>query len=166
MSNLDVALKLFRLLNERPSIDSRIVADDLKVSLRTAQRYLLDLSGQPCVIADEKKHTYSLDPEYPLKNALFSQPVPKPPIRNLQREVDQGASGQTYVFCLMCGQARNCFPELSLLLKSSGMDQGRPPQVQPVGVTDQKKAEGGQVQFPVTICGYVDYSCQFDHGGA
>lgn len=148
MSKLDVALKLFRLLNERTSIDSRAVADDLKVSLRTAQRYLLDLSGQPCVITDEKKRIYSLDPEYPLKNALFSQPVPKPPIRNLQQEVHQGASGQTYIFCLMCGQTRNCFPEMSLMLKSAGVTRDARHTFNRLVSLIRRKLKEGKCSFP------------------
>ena len=50
MNKLDTALRLLRLLNERRCIDSRAVADELNVSMRTAQRYLLELSGLPCVI--------------------------------------------------------------------------------------------------------------------
>ena len=147
MNKLDVALKLFRLLNERKSIDSRTVADGLKVSLRTAQRYLLDLSGQPCVIADEKKHRYSLDPDYPLKNALFRQPDPKQPIRNVQKEV-QGASGPNYVFCLTCGQARNCIPELSLMLKSSGVTRDARQKFNRLVSLIIRKLKEGKCSFP------------------
>jgi predicted DNA-binding transcriptional regulator YafY len=71
MNKLDIALKLLRLLNERKALDSRIVATELNVSLRTAQRYLLELSGLPCVIADEKEHIYALNPDYHLREALL-----------------------------------------------------------------------------------------------
>ena len=122
MNKLDVALKLLRLLNERKALDSRIVAGELDVSLRTAQRYLLELSALPCVITDEMTHTYSLNPDYPLKKALVRQPDPQPPAPEVQHRVDRDLK-LSYLFCLNCGNARNCDPELSLLLKSNGKDR-------------------------------------------
>jgi predicted DNA-binding transcriptional regulator YafY len=71
MNKLDIALKLLRLLNERKALDSRIVSTELNVSLRTAQRYLLELSSLPCVITYEKEHIYALSPDYHLKHALL-----------------------------------------------------------------------------------------------
>lgn len=71
MNKLDIALKLIRLLNERKALDSRIIATELNVSLRTAQRYLLELSSLPCVITYEKEHIYALNPDYHLKDALL-----------------------------------------------------------------------------------------------
>ncbi len=147
MNKLDVALRLFRLLNERKSIDSKVVADDLNVSLRTAQRYLMDLAGQPCVIANEKTHSYSLDPEYPLKNALFSRPDPKQPVQDIHKEVQRGL-GPTYVFCLACGQARNCFPELSLLLKNNGVPRGGRQKLDQLVSLIRRKLKNGKCSFP------------------
>ncbi len=72
MNKLYVALRLLQLLNERRFITSSIVADDLDVSLRTAQRYLLELSGFPFVVYSEQKNSYSLAPNYTLKKALMS----------------------------------------------------------------------------------------------
>ena len=147
MNKLDVALKLFRLLNERKSIDSRTVAGDLQVSLRTAQRYLLDLSALPCVITDEKKHSYSLDPDYPLKDTLFRQTGSKQPTQKMPKEI-QGASGPNYVFCLTCGQTRNCFPELSLVLKSSEVTRDARHEFNRLVSLIKRKLKEGKCSFP------------------
>jgi predicted DNA-binding transcriptional regulator YafY len=77
MNKLGTALRLIRLLNERKALDSRIVATELNVSLRTAQRYLLELSSLPCVIAYEKEHIYALSPDYHLKDALLHDHTPE-----------------------------------------------------------------------------------------
>jgi hypothetical protein len=148
MHKLDVALKLFRLLNERKSIDSRLVADELDVSLRTAQRYLLDLSAQPCVFVDEKEHTYALNPEYPLKNALRRPPDPQPPGRDLHKEV-KGAVSPNYVFCLTCGLARNCFPELSLMLHNSGVSKDARQKFNQLVSLIRRKLKEGKCSFPL-----------------
>jgi predicted DNA-binding transcriptional regulator YafY len=102
MNKLDIALKLLRLLNERRCLDSRIVAGELNVSLRTAQRYLLELSGLPCVITDEKEHTYSLNSDYPLKDALLKG-VDSDALR---REIEKGvraALALREITCSVCG---------------------------------------------------------------
>lgn len=72
MNKLDIALKLIQLLNERNSINSKSVADLLNVSLRTAQRYLFELSKMPYVITDEneKDFKYYLNSSYKFKKAL------------------------------------------------------------------------------------------------
>ena len=49
---MDWALRLLRLLNERKVLNSRIVAEEFDVNIRTAQRYLLYLSDLPCVVVD------------------------------------------------------------------------------------------------------------------
>lgn len=72
MNKLDVALKLLQLLNERKTIDSKTVAHELDVSLRTAQRYLIELSILPCVATDSSRHSYYLNPDYKLNGALQS----------------------------------------------------------------------------------------------
>ena len=86
MNKLDTALKLLRLLNERKALDSRIVAAELDVSLRTAQRYLLELSSLPCVITYEKEHVYALNPDYHLKDALLHVPTSEQPLRALPKD--------------------------------------------------------------------------------
>lgn len=71
MNKLNVALKLLKLLNERKEIDSALVSGELDVSIRTAQRYLSDLSSMPCVSYDEQNHRYSIIEDYPLKRILL-----------------------------------------------------------------------------------------------
>ena len=100
MNKLDTALRLLKLLNERKVIDSRIVAEELHVSLRTAQRYLLDLSIMPCVIADEKNHTYQLTDDYALNKSLNGE---------LEREQNRNAGAlnartvrPSDLLCLLC----------------------------------------------------------------
>jgi len=69
---MDWALRLLRLLNERRVLTSRVVADEFGVTLRTAQRYLLYLSDLPCVITDEKKHTYTLTADYIVSDRILN----------------------------------------------------------------------------------------------
>jgi predicted DNA-binding transcriptional regulator YafY len=102
MNKLEIALKLLRLLNERRCVDSRIVADELEVSLRTAQRYLLELSGLPCVSTDEKTHTYCLNSEYPLKEALRKDVNPEDLHLAIQKGV-QAALALKEITCTVCG---------------------------------------------------------------
>ncbi|MDA8429375.1 MAG: WYL domain-containing protein [Geobacteraceae bacterium] len=72
MNKLHVAVRLLQLLNEKRSITTRIVADDLQVHVRTAQRYLNDISVLPCVVCDEEKHTYSLSPGYVINDSILN----------------------------------------------------------------------------------------------
>ena len=72
VDKLHVALKLIQLLHERRFINLRIVADELDVSIRTAQRYLNELARMPCVISQENSHTYALNPDYKLRSATVS----------------------------------------------------------------------------------------------
>ncbi|MGA1847634.1 helix-turn-helix transcriptional regulator [Deferribacter abyssi] len=73
MNKLFTALRLIKLLNERKKINSKIVAEELEVSIRTAQRYLLELQILPGVIYDEKTKTYSLLDHYKFEGTLLSQ---------------------------------------------------------------------------------------------
>ena len=68
MNKLEVALKLLQLLNERKAVDSKTVAHEFNVSLRTAQRYLMELSMLPCVRGNG--HSYCLVPDYQLNQAI------------------------------------------------------------------------------------------------
>lgn len=101
MNKLDVALKLLQLLNERRTIDSRVVAHELGVSLRTAQRYLMELSILPCV--SSKLHTYSLNAEYQLNDALKGS-------KDSRNEIVEPRSFQKLdvakTVCLICGNMR------------------------------------------------------------
>lgn len=72
MNKLHIAIRLIQLLNENKRIDSKLVATRLEVSLRTAQRYLLDISAMPFVIYDEEKSSYSLAEDYTLNDSLLN----------------------------------------------------------------------------------------------
>lgn len=72
MNKLNVAIKLLQLLNDRKFIDTKIVANELNVSLRTAQRYLLELSTLPCVLFDDKNRSYSLDATNKMNKVLLN----------------------------------------------------------------------------------------------
>ena len=69
---MDWALRLLRLLNERKVLNSRIVAEEFDVNIRTAQRYLLYLSDLPCVVVDEEKHTYTLTSDYVITDKILN----------------------------------------------------------------------------------------------
>ena len=107
MNKLDIALKLIRLLNERKALDSRIVATELNVSLRTAQRYLLELSSLPCVIADEKEHIYALNPDYHIRDALIHVHTSEPLLQAFQTG-SPAALKLNDAVCMACdGSRRN-----------------------------------------------------------
>lgn len=72
MNKLHIAIRLIQLLNENKRIDSKLVATRLEVSLRTAQRYLLDISAMPFVLYDEETFTYSLAGDYTLNDSLLN----------------------------------------------------------------------------------------------
>jgi hypothetical protein len=73
MNKLDIAIRLLRLLNERKELDSRTVARELQVSIRTAQRYLIELSTMPCVTNGSNNNTYALNEDYHLSKALLGE---------------------------------------------------------------------------------------------
>lgn len=70
MDKLNIALRLIQLLNERKSINSKYVAEEFNVSLRTAQRYLAELSMLPCVMNLNNNHTFAINPEYKLHDII------------------------------------------------------------------------------------------------
>jgi hypothetical protein len=109
MNKLDTALKLLRLLNERKTLDSRIVAAELAVSLRTAQRYLLELSSLPCVITDEKEHIYALNSDYRLKDALLHVPASERPLNLFPRD-SRETMELNDVICMACDRNRGSSP--------------------------------------------------------
>ncbi len=108
MNKLDIALKLIRLLNERKALDSRIVATELNVSLRTAQRYLLELSSLPCVIADEKEHIYALNPDYHIRDALLHVDTYEQSLQAFQNESHEALKLNDAV-CMACDGSRRDF---------------------------------------------------------
>ncbi len=75
---MDWALRLLRLLNERKVLNSRIVAEEFDVNIRTAQRYLLYLSDLPCVVVDEEKHTYTLTSDYVITDKILNTSPERP----------------------------------------------------------------------------------------
>ena len=105
MNKLDIALRLIRLLNERKALDSRIVATELNVSLRTAQRYLLELSGLPCVITYEKEHIYALSPDYHLKDALLHDHTPEQSLQAFQQDSREPLKLNDAI-CMACDRNR------------------------------------------------------------
>lgn len=68
---MDCALRLLRLLNERKTLTSALVAEEFDVCVRTAQRYLLYLAALPCVSVDEEKHAYSLITDYVINDKIY-----------------------------------------------------------------------------------------------
>ncbi|KAA0257288.1 WYL domain-containing transcriptional regulator [Deferribacter autotrophicus] len=73
MNKLYTALRLIRLLNERKKINSKIVAEELEVSIRTAQRYLQELQVLPGITYDENDKSYKLLENYRFEGTILSQ---------------------------------------------------------------------------------------------
>ncbi|MCM2358831.1 MAG: hypothetical protein NDI77_11830 [Geobacteraceae bacterium] len=113
LNKLEIALKLLQLLNERKSIDSKLVAERLHVSLRTAQRYLLELSNMPCVISDEKEFRYYLNKDYKLHDSLVNMLETDNSKQDLNRYVNKVVNLK-YIFCFMCGNSKKYFFELPM----------------------------------------------------
>jgi hypothetical protein len=113
MNKLHIAVKLIHLLNERKQVNSRMVAEELNVSIRTAQRYLNDLSSLPCVLSteDSRNNQYYLSPEYKLNGALTDLPDngKKTPSLPVSPAVVQ-SNGSV---CLACGIRRGHLPEIA-----------------------------------------------------
>jgi hypothetical protein len=105
MNKLDVALKLLQLLNERKTVDSKTVAHELNVSIRTAQRYLVELSILPCVTTKQNEHSYTLNPDYRLNGALSNGTPPSATAR-LSKEKGAQPEGIPGALCLLCGSSR------------------------------------------------------------
>ena len=109
MNKLDVAIKLLRLLNERKELDSKTVADEMNVSLRTAQRYLMELSTMPCVINGRTNNTYTLNDDYQIKKAITHIAMGDGPEELPEDKASFTSLGKP--LCLYCGNARNYFSE-------------------------------------------------------
>lgn len=73
MNKLYVALNLIRLLNENRTVTSAIVAEDMGISLRTAQRYLLEMSHLPGVCYDDARHCWYMTEKYGLSESYLKQ---------------------------------------------------------------------------------------------
>ena len=73
MNKLYVALNLIRLLNENRAVTSSLVAEDMNISLRTAQRYLLEMSHLPGVCYDDARHCWYMTEKYGLSESYLKQ---------------------------------------------------------------------------------------------
>lgn len=113
LNKLEIALKLLQLLNERKSIDSKLVAERLNVSLRTAQRYLLELSNMPCVITNEKEFRYYLNKDYKLHDSLVKILETDNFKQDLKEYVNKAVTIK-YILCFMCGNNRQYTFELPM----------------------------------------------------
>ncbi len=73
MNKLYVALNLIRLLNENRRVTSQMVAEDMNISLRTAQRYLSEMSYLPGVCYDDACHCWYMSDKYGLSESYLKQ---------------------------------------------------------------------------------------------
>ena len=110
MNKLDVAIRLLQLLNERKELDSKTVAHELNVSLRTAQRYLMELSALPCVINGRNHNSYTLDPTYQLNKAIINFGITGPPGETSKEKISILSMKQP--ICLLCGNNRKYFNDV------------------------------------------------------
>lgn len=118
MNKLNVALKLLQLLNDRKNIDTKDVANELNVCLRTAQRYLLELSMMPCVIFNEKSRTYSLNSNYKLNDVLVNgSNYNYDDIKNNNIKINSSND----MICLICGRNRNFSDKIPLLCRDDNI---------------------------------------------
>jgi hypothetical protein len=148
MNKLDVALKLLQLLNERKAIDSKVVAQELNVSLRTAQRYLVELSILPCVISKHNNHTYCLNPEYELSGALKTADM-------ATDRSDPGAAKAfrrytlSKTFCVFCGSERSRGDSLPKITTVAG-HQGscNVTKIDKLTALISKRLKSGKCSFP------------------
>lgn len=71
MNKLYIALNLIKLLNENRYVTSSIVAEEFEVSIRTAQRYLNEMTYLPGVCYDEENHRWYLTDKYGLQDSYL-----------------------------------------------------------------------------------------------
>lgn len=144
MNKLDVALKLLQLLNERKTIDSKLVAHELNVSLRTAQRYLVELSILPCVISKNNNHTYSLNPDYEMSGSLKQSGTPT----GLGNPVAKAFRHQTLskTVCLLCGSQRGRTEKITTL--ASHHAASNISKIDKLAALISKRQKGNKCSFP------------------
>ena len=149
MNKLSVALKLIKLLNERKRIDSRTVSEELGVTLRTAQRYLLDLSSLPCVVVDEKNHSYGLSSDYKLRDALLAGREEKEHGGfGAVEETIEGALKAHEVVCLVCGHRQGAFAGLPLSSAPGGRGPGARQVLNRLAALLRTRLNGRKCGFP------------------
>jgi len=71
MNKLYIALNLIKLLNENRYVTSTLVAEEFEVSIRTAQRYLNEMTYLPGVCYDEENHHWYLTDKYGLQDSYL-----------------------------------------------------------------------------------------------
>lgn len=145
MNKLDVALRLLQLLNERKSIDSKTVAHELDVSLRTAQRYLMELSILPCVANDSNSHTYYLDSDYKLNGALIPcQSEGKAAVQS--HPVRRHYLGRTT--CMVCGYVRADSEDARRSVLSSHTNLSNISKIDKLASIISKRLKRGRCSYP------------------
>ncbi len=106
MNKLEVAIKLLQLLNERKTITSKVISDEFDVSIRTAQRYLRELSALPCFVNQQKNNSYELYPDYKLKEALLNTSL----CDILHKKIrNDRAVNSAEIACLVCSLSHNVY---------------------------------------------------------
>jgi hypothetical protein len=120
MNKLDVAIRLIQMLNERKFINSNIIAEEFDVSLRTAQRYIKELSTLPCFVSHENSNCYELVPNYKFKEALLHSNI-FDIIRNKLRYNNCDCTGDE-VFCLVCGAVKGKICEKLFVFDDADID--------------------------------------------
>jgi len=103
MNKLEVAIKLIQLLNERTTISAKVIAGELGVSIRTAQRYIRELSNLPCLVHQHNSTVYEIYPDYKFKEALLHSSFCDIIQRKMQLDATTGIGD---VFCLICSATR------------------------------------------------------------
>ena len=105
MNKLEVAIKLLQIVNERKVINSRIIADELNVNIRTAQRYLRDLSMLPCIGNKDNNGDYELYPDYKLKDAVLNSSLCELIRSKLNKNHRFTANNEA--ICMVCGHVND-----------------------------------------------------------
>jgi len=101
MNKLEVAIKLLRLINNRKIINSKIISEELNVSLRTAQRYLKELSTLPYIVSLDNNGNYEIYSDYKLKEAVLSPNVCELILK--EKNDSNNAVVSSEVLCSVCG---------------------------------------------------------------
>lgn len=71
MNKLSVAVKLLHMLTTNKEINSKMVQNEFEISLRTAQRHLLELADLPFVQKNDERNSYSLIDGYKIKKGIL-----------------------------------------------------------------------------------------------
>ena len=120
MNKLDVALRLLQILNERKFINSNVIAEEFDVSLRTAQRYIKELSILPCFVSSEDSNCYEIVPNYKIKEALLHSSVCDI-LRGKLKYTNTDCTGSE-VLCLVCGAVKGKICENIFVFDDADID--------------------------------------------